>query len=466
MRDNNIKIEPFDIIKLLSFNGEQEINEHGVITFTGIIPNEKETEYLSMAFGLTWIDIYILDPGGGEQLWFKGVITSLEIESDHEVKVLCVTAKTSSCLMDVSLHTRSYQDPGTTYDAVLATYTNDYPSGGFIMKKGSGEAIDDLIFQYRETDWEFTKRLASHFNTVLIPDCQAGGVKYYFGVESGGTAATISTGTYKVKKDMVEYQYKTSRGADITEIDALYYLLRYRDAYKLGEQIRLNDKPLYICRISTCLEGHELYHTYYLKTLAGFQVPKEFNLNTIGASFYGTVLEIEKDQVKITLSLDENKDETGTRWFPYSTVYSTPDGTGWYAMPEIGDDIRMYIPDEDEAGAYVISSVHLEPSASDERVNPDFKSIMNKHKKEVLFTPDSLIFTNNDGMSIQLLDDEGIKIISDKTIYIQSDENINIASTHDRIVIMAPDEMLFQQGETNTHLLENITFTGAQVHLT
>lgn len=59
-------------------------------------------------------------------------------------------------------------------------------------------------------------------------------------------------------------------------------------------------------------------------------------------------------------------------------------------MPEINDRVRLYVPTEDEAQAYVISSTHLEVKEENKnkdigdnrRVNPDYKSIMNKQGKE------------------------------------------------------------------------------------
>lgn len=465
MRDHNIKIEPFEIINLISMAGEQEVNNHGTVTFSGIIANDKVSEYLSKGFGSTWVKIYALTDDEVEHLWFNGIITSLEIDVTNDLHVLNVTARTGSFLMDSMLHTRSYQLPSITYGDILASYTNDYPEGNFIMKEGIGEAINNLVLQYRETDWQFTKRLASHFSTVVIPDSKVGGVKYYFGVKSSPPVSTIDSRTYKVQINLEEFQYKINRDVDITENDVLYHLLRHRDIYSLGEQITLNGKGLYISRITTEFEGYELWHTYYLKPLAGFKVPREYNLCAIGASFYGSVLAIERDQVMVSLSSDENASNAGRRWFPYSTVYSSPDGTGWYAMPEIGDDIRLYIPDEDEGCSYVISSTHLESSDSTERANPDFKSIMNKHHKEVLFTPDALVFTNNAGMSIQLLDEDGIRIISDKAITIESEEAIQVVSAKNNISVFAPDEILFKQDDTITYIRENISFAGAQVHM-
>ena len=91
-----------------------------------------------------------------------------------------------------------------------------------------------------------------------------------------------------------------------------------------------------------------------------------------GCSFDGVVSAVKKDKVQVELEQDENKAKAGRRWFDYATPYSTPDGTGWYCMPEAGDKIRLCIPTEDESGAYVVSSVHVESSNGSERKNPDY----------------------------------------------------------------------------------------------
>lgn len=465
MRDDNIRIEPFELLSLLTFSGKQEVNEHGVISFSGVISDQKENEYLGLALNGTWVKITIVDSGQNTESWFCGIITKLDITSEDGLKILSVTLHTGSYLMDTKLHTRSYQSESITYDSVLSSYTGDYHKSDIMMYSGKGTAIGTLIMQYRETDWAFTKRLASHFNAVVLPESRIEGVKYYFGISGSSAGEAIKTGTYKAMKNMHEYQTKKNRGVELLETDAMYYILRSRDVYRLGSNISFNSKSLYISRIDTQLEGSELYHTYYMKSLNGFKVPRVHNTEAIGASFDATILAVEKDVVKIKVSSDENAGGCGERWFPYSTVYSSPDGTGWYCMPETGDSVRMYIPGENEAEAYVISSTHLESSDTQERANPDYKSIMNKQKKEVLFTPDSLIFTNNNGMSVELLDNEGIKIISNKAIIFESDEAINIASTQSTVTVAAPEAVVFKQGDTVTQLQENVTFGGAQVHL-
>jgi sRNA-binding carbon storage regulator CsrA len=465
LRDHNLKIEPFEVKAILSLTASQEVNQHGTVNLTALVPKENEAEYTSLSFKTSWMKISIIDFSGAVEPWFEGVITSLELEVDEIDTIIRVTASSGTWLMDSIPHTRSFQEPSMTYKTVLATYTNDYPDGAFIMRKGKGEEIKLLCMQYRETDWIYTKRLASHFNSVVVPEFTLGGVKYYFGMAKYGSPTVIESRTFKVVRDEKEYQHKKGMGVDISGLDCTYFLLRSRDVYKLGDHIMLNDMPLFVSKIDTRMERAELYHTYYLKTLRGFNVPKVYNECAIGCSFYSKILEVKKDMVKISINDDENKSGCGTRWFPYSTVYSSPDGTGWYAMPEIGDDVRMYVPIEDEAECYVISATHLESSAADERVEPDNKSLMNKYHKEILFTPDSLIITNNNGMSVELLDGEGIKIVSDMDIHLKSEKDINIVSTQEDVSVIAPEEILFEQSEITTQLKENITFNGAQIHL-
>ena len=90
---------------------------------------------------------------------------------------------------------------------------------------------------------------------------------------------------------------------------------------------------------------------------------------------------------------------------------------------------------------------------------------MNKQKKEILFTPSSLLITNNNGMSIELSDQEGIKIISDKAIKIQSDAAVDITSTTSTLSVTAPQRLTFNQGGTSMDMQDKLVMTGAQVHL-
>ena len=131
-------------------------------------------------------------------------------------------------------------------------------------------------------------------------------------------------------------------------------------------------------------------------------------------------------------------------------------------MPEVGDNVRLYVPDE-ENRCLVVSSVHKETDAA--RQNPDYKSFKTKYGKEILFTPDSILMTNNQGMMVEMNDKEGITVTSDKDILIQAEENMTIASGSASLLIAAEDIVQVRQGGTTMTLSDDIYFTGGEFRI-
>ncbi len=466
MRDNHIYINPFPLLNILSFEGHQGVNQHGYVSFSGHI--EAETVQRCVAFAQQEnpiIQVNIIDEAGSSLLFFAGVLTELEITVENQLNLLRAKVMTGTYLMDLNPHIRSFQSPSMTYGTVVNTPNEGYDNISVSVNIGGNEQIPGLILQYNETDWNFLKRMASHFNSVLIPNGLSGYPAYDFGIQSSSGGIAIESQAYSIRKKIGTYMVNRNNGmTGQTELDVTCYLYKSREVYVLGQCLLFNHRPLYISEIDTDLEGGELYHVYTLTPKAGLLVPEVYNFDLVGSSLSGKITTVQKAVVQISIDKDENK-KCGVRWFPYATVYSTPDGTGWYCMPEVGDSIRLCVPAEHDEQAYVASSVHLTPTAGAARSNPDYKSIMNKQKKEILFTPSSLLITNNNGMSIELSDQEGIKIISDKAIKIQSDAAVDITSTTSTLSVTAPQRLTFNQGGTSMDMQDKLVMTGAQVHL-
>ncbi len=49
MRDMNIRVKPFELLDVLTFEGLKQENEHAVVRFSGHIPPELEDSYVEMA---------------------------------------------------------------------------------------------------------------------------------------------------------------------------------------------------------------------------------------------------------------------------------------------------------------------------------------------------------------------------------------------------------------------------------
>lgn len=124
--------------------------------------------------------------------------------------------------------------------------------------------------------------------------------------------------------------------------------------------------------------------------------------------------------------------------------------------------MRLYVPANEE-DSVVISAVHKPADVS--RQNPDFKSLKTKYGKEIRFTPDSILMTNNQGMIVEMNDNEGITISSDKNIVIEAEDNLTLSSTNASLLLAASDSLRVKQGGTSMTMDEDIHFTGGEFRI-
>lgn len=122
----------------------------------------------------------------------------------------------------------------------------------------------------------------------------------------------------------------------------------------------------------------------------------------------------------------------------------------------------MYVPEKEE-DCFILNAVHKETDSA--RQKPDHKSLKTKYGKEILFTPDSILMTNNQGMMVEMNDSEGITITSDKDILIQAGENLTVASQKASLLIAADDKVQVKQGSTSMTLSGDISFTGGEFRI-
>lgn len=462
MRAVNLLVKPFQFVSYLELKCVKELNQHGVMRITGMIRKENQEEYMEMASQKLWVSVEAISENEEIRHFFSGILTGLWMKKEGQVYLMTIEVKTGSFLLDIKPHIRSFQEAGILYSEVINTCMKA-AEGICSMQEKENEVTEQFILQYKETDWEFMKRLASYAGVVLIPEDGVSAKKLYWGCQKSDVIRKIQTDSYQTEQDYEWYEEKkVAETENLKWFDAVNYIFESREIYNLGETVQFNGMNLVVGKIESWLEGQELYHSYRLMTKAGGMLMPIYN-NIHGISLKAMVLEVERTMVKIQIEEDENKAGCRNCWLDYATVYSTPDGTGWYCMPEVGDEVRMVIPDNNEGHAYVASSVHL--GASGGRVNPDEKSWKNRQNKEILFTPSSIILRNNNGMSMELSDQEGIKIISDKDITVQSDKNIQIKSKGAGVNMSADGNIQMQQGAAMIQIKDDINIGGGKIYM-
>lgn len=459
----DIVISPYTFEEILELKVTKELNEHGKLYISGIIPEEKLDEYVENSNDNEQVEILIKE-GENNIILFQGMVTNLAVRATNNVRVMTVEALSTTFLMDIKKKSHSFQNPNTTYSSIFNKITDEYPNSQGIDEASNGKAIGGLLVQYKETDWEFIKRLASHFNAPLVPAVTAKGLKYYIGIPDLGEKSTLEEFNYSIKKDLKGYKIKSENDIqDIEEQNLISYGITTNRILELCSTVQFKEKNLYVFKAETEMEEGILLNKYTLRDKKGLSRRKIYNSLLIGASLFGNIEDVAKDTVKVKLEIDGGQ-ASGEMWFPYSTVYSSPDGSGWYCMPEVGDKVRLYFPDEDEKNAFAASSVNLKSSNSESRSDPSVKSISTKYGKQIVFQPGAVEIVGNGETLMRLTDDGGIEVKSDKGITLSAGGDIEI-NGGGKVVIQGEAGVDLKQAGTTLNVKDNVTLSGGKVNI-
>lgn len=490
-----IRIKPFKMERIIRCDIMKQVNEHGRAFVKGYVPAEGEGDCLSLASQDVPVSIEAVSEEGTGAVIFSGIIEDCRIRNSGQVLVMELTLVSHTRRMDLNPAIRSFQTPSMPYQGIFDAITGMYRAGGCIMSEGGEAVTEDLIVQYQETDWEFCKRIASHWNAVMVPSFKTEGPKCYAGLPEWPGTTKVNPSAYESCKLVHDYLYKKqNKVGGIIEDDELCYRIKEAEVLELGERVEFRGKTYHVAEAESHLDGHQLQNEYLIKTKAGFKVPRLHNEKIVGASLDGIVTDVRGAEVKASLGPDAGGGDG--KWYPFSTVYSSPDGSGWYCMPEIGDEIRLYFPTVKEKHAYVISSVHLPvdqpaatgaqsfgvqsmgaPSARAQstavqsagaggcRCDPNKKTIITESGKMVRLDETSILLSNNKGMSILLDDKKGIVINSDKAVTITSESNVDIVS-FEGIELTGTGSVTLRQGSGTVSVSDSmVKFTGAEARI-
>lgn len=425
----DILIEPYKFEKILNLKIIREINEHSKLYLSGIVSDEYDTsdKCVEYANESSSIKISVKDDNGQIKDLFYGMISTISVKCVDNVKTLEIEALSNTCKLDIEKKCRSFQGNGITYRSIFDAIKSVYGSVTMIDYISAGRTIDTMIVQYYETDWEFLKRLASHFNAAVIPECRLDGIKYSIGKGEGSALYTLDQFDYSVTKGIKEYRIKSAQGIADDDNNFVSYEFTTNLVLDLYNTVHFKDRYLSVYKCEMNIVNGILANTYTLRDEKAMKIRKYYNDKLSGASLDGKIVSCKNDVVKIALKIDaySNTEGSNTEWVPYSTVFSSPDGTGWYCMPEVGDAIRLYFPDSDEKNGYAISSVNLESSNAEKRSDPSVKSLGTKYGKEIVMSPGAInVISSNNSMT--LTDGGGISINSDSQI-VMSAPSIDIS---------------------------------------
>jgi hypothetical protein len=429
---------------ILEMSLQREAGEHSRFRIRGIATKEAAEKTAERFDGSQSVSLFLKDENGGKRLCFSGIVTELSVHRRADVYETEAEALGYTFLLDTERRFRSFQDAEMTYGALVKAVTDAYEDADFILN-GEDGSIGDMLVQYDETDFAFLKRVAGKLSRRIIPLDGYEGARFFIGLGEKSKAADIGSGRLTIKKDIGAFLRDNKNNLPEREASGAFRYILHTDKWlDTGDPVKADGRTLYVLSAESSLENGLLLHTYTLCDANGFLEPAAVNGKLAGCSLFGIVTEISKDRIAVKLDIDAGNEHAGSRLFPYSTVYSSPDGSGWYFMPEKGDRVSLYFPSAVEKDAYARRSVDLR-SVNPRKINdPADKEIYTKYGKEIRLTPSSVEIYSGNRLWLRLYENGGAEIHSAKDISVSAGGNVNLSGGG--TIRVSGNEIKFSQG--------------------
>ncbi|WP_238437883.1 contractile injection system protein, VgrG/Pvc8 family [Paenibacillus polymyxa] len=408
---------PFQPLHIEQLQITRAINDHAFLHINGMLSEEQGAACIGQNMEQEPIVIRQLDEQGQSlRRLFHGIVTRMSVHCVRGVYTFELEAASHSYQMDIKLKKRSYQDIHRTYDDLVTALVRKYQYGDAIDTVSHYAKLETFVLQYDETDWAFLKRLASRFGSVLVPEVTAASPKVFFGMPEGKQHKVERDVFYRVRKTFHELDAeKPGERAD----SYVTYMIESLQYYALGDLITLpigQGKELVVVRAVTALADGLLRTRYDLQAEQDIRYARYENNQATGISLTGTVLKVQKDFVQLQLEIDPKQDPAKACWFPVATRYVAEEHSGWYDMPEIGEQVELYLPTHREQDAYVTDSLQQQRHANGQ---PNVKVWRHVQGSGVEMSEQELTLSTSGEFSITLHEGSGITIGSPGNVQIQ-----------------------------------------------
>lgn len=428
---HDVEITGIVLDRILTCEIENHIGEHSTLMLSGMADDVEKLLY--EVPDCQNIEV-ILRGGKDPEILFSGILTSIRVTESGQMKTVWIEGKSRSWLMDRTRHSRSFQDSRMSFQALAQKILEDYGDSSLIYAAESRET-ESLIIQYEETDWAFLKRVFSLAGLVLTPESRRPGLKLYAGVPKL-PERKLQYEVLSVEKDMESYYRLKANNRQVHTADFTQYTVVSGQLMGIFETVLIQGQPLaaYACRYS--FDDQEMTAVYCLQSPKGLTVQAVYPMHLIGAALMAKVVNVSASMVQAAMEIDGTHVERAVHWFPFSTLSASPDGSGWYCMPEIGDDVRIYFPSKQEEEAVALSAVssyETPQEGSDRMQDPNSRYLRTRYGQELAMNPEYIRLSCGGGKS-------AVTIQTDGTLSIQGQETAGIQAA-ETIIIHADQEL-------------------------
>ncbi|MDR0286948.1 MAG: DUF6531 domain-containing protein, partial [Clostridiales bacterium] len=411
---------PYPIQYLTDLKITSQFNEHSQISVKGILLEEDRDKCVKTSTVNDPIRIYETNENGNDTLLFSGVVTSLNVRCESGVYYVEIKGLSYTYLMDRAFMSRSFQDINALYTEVMNQIISAYDNANFIQIP-QDHHIGGLIVQYNETDWMFARRLASHFNTVLVPQDLGNGPCFWIGLHQSSEKEIEAAPNFITRNDSEAYRLIYSYGFNVRESDFMKYEIESETRLMLGDRVVFQGWPCIVERTVASFVDGLFQYKYVLGRDNGSLQPKRLNEKLRGVSLLGSVLDSQNSAVKIHLRIDDNQNTQTACWIPYAAQSNNL----FYCMPEKGENISLYFQNSDESSSIAINAVRRNGGNCSKTSRPSTKYMGIPSGQEFKLGDMDINFNASDSLFFKINNDTGVQIQSPTDLTILAGQKLS-----------------------------------------
>lgn len=411
---------PIQAVTELEITGK--LNQHGRVLVKGILWNEKGKGCIRQVGERDSICVYG-ENDSGKTLLFSGVVTSVEVTFRDCIYYVEIVGLSWSSLLDYEEKSRSFQDKAMSYSGLIRQVLKDYPGSSCLSQAESfHEPLGEFILQYRETDWEFIRRMAARLGTQVTADVMGDVPRFWLGLP----------GNHGEIKTLVASESRVENGK---------FHIKSKDRLLPGDMVEYQGRSLVVEECRFYLEKGVLCYACLLGPEASLPVSGKENRRIQGISLLGEVLDRKDAQVKVKLDIDESQEAESACWFPYASQADSL----FYCMPEIGTSVSLYFSGCDENGGIAVNAVRKNGGSCSKTSNPGMKYMGIPQGKEFKLGPTDINFEATEKLFLKMDAENGVSIRSHENLsvftrqklYLEAKELVKLFAKTGELVVGA-----------------------------
>ena len=448
-----VETEIEGILEIRGFELKEALNSHAFLRMECLLDEDFWERAVSCATKDSSVRVC-----RGEEILFFGRLYGTRTERERGKWELHLTFVSASYEMDAVRRSRVFYREGDRYADVIEKVAALYPGSQVRDEATEGKACPGTLLQYEETDWEFLKRLASHFSTFLIPDTASQMDRIYFGLPDIDNGRELWDKDFAVVQDMDSF-YRMGKGMK-QEYTAWRVISPI--PMRMGENLAFNGILCTVVGIRIFSKRGEILQEYTLRRRQGLVIRQAFNYEILGISLPVTVTNRKDNRIQV--EFDINKDyppEDPTRFYTYGIESSS-----FYCMPEAGSRAHVYFPNRDDWEAIAVHA--LNPGDGAGR-NPSNKRFSSPTGAAMELSPSSYCFQSDSGGAARMvMGTDGNVTISGTDITFTAGSSISIGAGKEntpKVIFGSKGDQLFKVGSSSVALEANLSLIADKAKL-